>query len=47
MMHHSLSPEDGRLAEARAMIQTAFVIEPSPSIAAPPVPVSRVLEVIR
>ena len=28
MLHHSLPPEDARLAEARAMIERAFVIEP-------------------
>jgi pyrimidine-nucleoside phosphorylase len=46
MMHHSLAPEDGRVAEARAMIMTAFVIEPSDR-PAPPVRGSRILEVIR
>jgi pyrimidine-nucleoside phosphorylase len=46
MLHHSLSPGDGRLAEARAMIEGAFVIEPADR-PAPPVRASRVLEVIR
>jgi len=46
MLHHSLSPGDGRLAEARAMIEGAFVIEPADR-PAPPVRTSRILEVIR
>ncbi|HEY5948472.1 MAG TPA: thymidine phosphorylase [Kofleriaceae bacterium] len=46
MLHHSLSPEDGRVAEARAMILKAFVIEPADR-PAPPVAQSRILEVIR
>ncbi len=46
MLHHSLSPGDGRLAEARAMIEGAFVIEPADR-PAPPVRSSRILEVIR
>jgi pyrimidine-nucleoside phosphorylase len=46
MLHHSLSPEDGRVAEARAMIEAAFVIEPADR-PAPHVRASRILEVIR
>ncbi len=46
MLHHSLAPEDGRVAEARAMIQDAFVIEPADR-PAPHVRASRILEVIR
>jgi thymidine phosphorylase len=46
MLHHSLSPQDGRIAEARAMIENAFAIEPA-SGAAPPVRSSRILEVMR
>jgi pyrimidine-nucleoside phosphorylase len=45
-LHHSMAPEDGRVAEARAMISEAFVIEPADR-PAPPVRASRVLEVIR
>jgi len=46
MLHHSLSPEDGRVAEARAMIEGAFVIQP-PDMPAPDSRDTRVLEVIR
>ena len=46
MLHHSLAPEDGRVAEARAMILDAVVIEPADR-PAPPVRASRILEVIR
>ena len=46
MLHHSLAPEDGRLAEARAMIATAFVMQPIDQ-PAPALRTSRVLEVIR
>ncbi|HUS27873.1 MAG TPA: thymidine phosphorylase [Kofleriaceae bacterium] len=46
MLHHSLSPEDGRVAEARAMIEAAFVIEPADRPASTP-RTTRVLEVIR
>jgi pyrimidine-nucleoside phosphorylase len=46
VLHHGLPPEDGRVAEARAMIEAAFVIEPADR-PAPPVRASRVLEVIR
>ncbi len=46
VLHHSFSPEDGRVAEARAMILDAFVIQP-PDHPAPPVHKSRILEVIR
>ncbi len=45
-MHHSLSPEDGRVAEARAMILSAVVIDPVDR-PAPPLRTSRILEVIR
>jgi len=45
-LHHSMAPEDGRVAEARAMIRSAFVIEPADR-PAPPVRASRILEVIR
>jgi hypothetical protein len=46
MLHHSLPAGDRRLADARAMITEAFVIEPAdrPS---PPVRASRILEVIQ
>jgi len=47
MLHHSLSPQDGRLAEARAMITNAFVMQPADDQPAPPVRSSRILEVIR
>jgi pyrimidine-nucleoside phosphorylase len=46
VLHHSLSPEDGRVAEARAMIEHAFVIE-SADHQALPVRTSRILEVLR
>jgi pyrimidine-nucleoside phosphorylase len=46
VMQHSMAPEDGRVAEARAMIESAFVISPVDS-PAPPVRTSRILEVIR
>ena len=46
LLHHSLAPEDGRVAEARAMIERAFVIEPDRA-PAPPTRTSRILEVIR
>ncbi|MDB4963722.1 MAG: pyrimidine-nucleoside phosphorylase [Myxococcales bacterium] len=46
MLHHSLPPGDGRVAEARAMIEAAFVIEPADR-PAPPLRTSRILEVIR
>src|SRR5512140_2830534 len=46
MLHHGLSPEDGRLAEARAMIEHAFAIEPVDH-RAPPVRTSRILGVVR
>jgi pyrimidine-nucleoside phosphorylase len=46
MLHHSLPPGDGRVAEARAMIERAFVIEPADR-PAPAVRASRILEVIR
>jgi len=45
-MHHGLSPEDGRVGEARAMIENAFVIEPADK-PAPAVRTSRILEVLR
>ena len=44
-IHHSLSPQDGRLAEARAMISRAFVIDQD--LTAAPPPATRILEVIR
>ncbi|MDQ3367680.1 MAG: thymidine phosphorylase [Myxococcota bacterium] len=49
MLHHNLAgtgPDAGRLAEARAMIAAAFVIEPADR-PAPPLRASRILEVIR
>jgi pyrimidine-nucleoside phosphorylase len=46
ILQHSMAPEDGRVAEARAMIEAAFVIAPVDS-PAPPVRTSRILEVIR
>ncbi len=46
ILHHSLPPEDGRVAEARAMIEHAFVIE-SVDRSASAVRQSRILEVIR
>jgi thymidine phosphorylase len=46
VLHHSLTPEDGRLAEARAMIARAFVLEAADRPAPPP-RASRILEVIR
>jgi thymidine phosphorylase len=46
MLHHGLPAGDRRLADARAMIERAFVIEP-PDHPAPPVRTSRILEVIR
>ena len=45
-LHHGMPPEDGRVAEARAMITAAFVIEPADR-PAPPLRTSRILEVIR
>jgi len=45
VLHHNL-PEGGRLAEARAMIEAAFVIEPADRPAAAP-RTSRILDVIR
>jgi thymidine phosphorylase len=44
VLHHDLSPEDGRVAEARAMIRSAFVIGSPDSHT---VLDSRILEVIR
>jgi pyrimidine-nucleoside phosphorylase len=46
ILQHSMAPEDGRVAEARAMIEAAFVIAPIDS-PAPHVRPSRILEVIR
>jgi pyrimidine-nucleoside phosphorylase len=43
---HNLTAGDRRIAEARAMIESAFVIEPADRLHAAP-PVSRILEVIR
>jgi thymidine phosphorylase len=45
-MHHGLSPEDGRVGEARAMIENAFVIVPTDT-PAPQLRSSRILEVLR
>jgi pyrimidine-nucleoside phosphorylase len=45
VMHHDLPPGDGRVAEARAMIERAFVMAPADAPATPP-RASRVLEVI-
>ncbi|MFT3698328.1 MAG: thymidine phosphorylase [Kofleriaceae bacterium] len=45
-LHHSLPAEDGRLAEARAMIERAFVIQPADQPVMP-ARTSRILEVIR
>jgi pyrimidine-nucleoside phosphorylase len=49
VLHHGLPAGDRRLAEARAMIERAFVIEPPDRIdpSGPPVRASRILEVIR
>jgi thymidine phosphorylase len=44
-LHHSLPPGDARIAEARAMIERAFVIQPA-DLPAPSPPTSRILEVI-
>ncbi len=46
ILQHSMPLHDGRVAEARAMIEKAFVITP-PDSPAPPVRSSRILEVIR
>jgi thymidine phosphorylase len=46
MLHHSLPATDARLADARAMIAKAFVIEPAEN-PAPALRSSRILEVIR
>jgi len=46
ILQHSLPPEDGRVADARAMIEKAFVIVPADQ-PPPPVRTSRILEVIR
>jgi pyrimidine-nucleoside phosphorylase len=46
MLHHGLPPGDGRIAEARAMIERAFVIQ-EPALPAPAIRTSRILEVIR
>ena len=46
VLHHDLSRQDGRVAEARAMIEAAFVIEPADRDSPPPLG-SRILEVIR
>jgi pyrimidine-nucleoside phosphorylase len=43
---HNMAPGDARIAEARAMIEAAFVIQPADHPYAEP-PASRVLEVIR
>jgi pyrimidine-nucleoside phosphorylase len=46
VLHHNLQAGDARIAQAREMIERAFVIEP-PDRPAPPVRDSRILEVIR
>jgi thymidine phosphorylase len=46
MLHHSLAPGDARVAEARAMIENAFVIDTS-NTAVMSAPGTRILEVIR
>jgi pyrimidine-nucleoside phosphorylase len=46
ILQHGMPPEAGRVAEARAMIESAFVIEPADKPASPP-RTSRILEVIR
>jgi thymidine phosphorylase len=46
VLQHSMPPEDGRVAEARAMIEAAFVISPVDR-PAPPVRATRILEVLR
>ena len=46
ILQHGLSPGDGRVAEARAMIERAFVIVPADAPAAT-VRTSRILEVLR
>ncbi len=46
ILQHGLAPGDGRVAEARAMIEKAFVIVPADS-PAPALRTSRILEVIR
>ena len=46
ILHHSMPPEDGRVAEARAMIEAAYVIAPVDR-PAPPVRHTRILEVLR
>jgi thymidine phosphorylase len=43
---HDLAPGDGRLAEARAMVERAFVLDPPDAPPAPP-PGSRILEILR
>jgi len=45
---HSMAPGDGRIADARAMIEGAFVIQPADHAhAETELPTSRILEVIR
>ena len=46
VLHHGLAPGDGKLADARAMIANAFVIEPADR-PPPAARTSRILEVIR
>jgi pyrimidine-nucleoside phosphorylase len=46
ILQHGMPPEDGRVADARAMIESAFVIEPADKPASSP-RTSRILEVIR
>jgi pyrimidine-nucleoside phosphorylase len=45
VLHHDLAPEDGRVAEARAMISAAFAMVPPDQPVDPPA--SRILEVLR
>jgi pyrimidine-nucleoside phosphorylase len=47
VIHHGLAQDDARLAEASALIASAFVVEPDPSKLAPAPRASRVLEVAR
>ena len=47
MLHHGLAPGDPRLADARAMIEAAFVIEVCRPPCSGPAGASRILEVVR
>ena len=46
ILHHDLAPGDGRIAEARALIQAAFAIAPADGPSIEP-PGSRILEILR